>query len=170
MKSLTGVYLKSDIKEEESNGTTLYPFMLIFPDKKRLYFLKSNEDKNMWVNAIKQAIGHANILTYYEVGEVLGKGKYGTVRQARHLLSDRECAVKLVKKKDLDIKELELLRREIEVLKVCQHPNIIKFYDVFENEHYIYIVMELLRGGDLFRYLQKQSFVISEERAREISH
>jgi serine/threonine protein kinase len=58
-----------------------------------------------------------------------------------------------VKKKDLDLKELELLRREIEVLKVCQHPNIIRFYDVFENEHYIYIVMELLKGGDLFRYL-----------------
>jgi hypothetical protein len=80
MKSLTGVYLKSDLKEEETNGTMLYPFMLIFPDKKRLYFLKSPEEKAMWVNAIKQAIGHANILTYYEVGEVLGKGKYGTVR------------------------------------------------------------------------------------------
>lgn len=170
MKSLTGVYLKSDLKEEETNGTILYPFMLIFPDKKRLYFLKSPEEKTMWVDAIKQAIGHANILTYYEVGEVLGKGKYGTVRQGRHLLTDRECAVKLVKKKELDLKELELLRREIEVLKVCQHPNIIRFYDVFENEHYIYIVMELLKGGDLFRYLQKQSFAIPEARAQEIAH
>jgi serine/threonine protein kinase len=41
--------------------------------------------------------------------------------------------VKFIKKKDLTLKDLELMKREIEVLKVCQHPNIIKLEDVFEN-------------------------------------
>jgi len=71
-----------------------------------------------------------------------------------------------VKKKDLSLKDLELLKREIEVLKVCQHPNICKMYDVFENEAKIFIVMEMLVGGDLFNYLQDRNFVISESRAQ----
>jgi len=41
--------------------------------------------------------------------------------------------VKFIKKKELTLKDLELMKREIEVLKVCQHPNIIKLEDVFEN-------------------------------------
>ena len=61
--------------------------------------------------------------------------------------------MKIVKKKDLSLNDLELLKREIEVLKVCQHPNINKMLDVFENEVKIYIVVEILKGGDLFNYM-----------------
>ena len=78
--------------------------------------------------------------------------------------------MKIVKKKELSLKDLELLKREIEVLKVCQHPNICKMYDVFENESRIFIVMEMLVGGDLFNYLQERNFVISESRAQQIAH
>jgi hypothetical protein len=53
MKSLAGVYLKSDIEESNENGKIMFPFMLIFPDKRRIYYLKSLEDKNMWITAIK---------------------------------------------------------------------------------------------------------------------
>ena len=62
------------------------------------------------------------------------------------------------------------MKREIEVLKICQHPNIIRFYDVFENAEFIYIVMEYLNGGDLFSYLASKNFKIPEDRAREIAH
>ena len=68
------------------------------------------------------------------------------------------------------MKDLELLKREIEVLKVCQHPNIIKFFDVFENQDSIYIVMEVLNGGDFFSFLHKRKFIISEDLARSIAH
>ena len=79
-------------------------------------------------------------------------------------------AIKIVKKKDLSIKDLELLKREIEVLKLCQHPSIIRFFDVFESQDNIQIVMELLKGGDLFNYLHERKFIISESRARDIIH
>lgn len=70
----------------------------------------------------------------------------------------------------MSLKDLELIKREIEVLKVCQHPSIIRFFDVFESQDYIQIVMELLRGGDLFTYLHERKFIISEARARSIIH
>jgi calcium-dependent protein kinase len=90
---------------------------------------------------------------FYDVGEGLGKGKYGVVKKAVHKRTKLEVAVKIVKKKELNLKDLELLKREIEVIKILQHPSIIRFFDVFENQDYIYIVMELLLGGDLFTYL-----------------
>jgi len=63
-----------------------------------------------------------------------------------------------------------LLRREIEVLKVVQHSNIIRLEDIFENQDSIYIVMEFLKGGDFFCYLEKRKFKIPEDRARKIAH
>ena len=61
-----------------------------------------------------------------------------------HLKSKRRVAIKVIKKKHMSLKELELQKREIEVLKICQHPNIIRLLDVFENPDYIYIGKNIL--------------------------
>lgn len=58
--------------------------------------------------------------------------------------------------------------REIEILKMCQHPNIIKLIDLFENSDYYYIVLEYMEGQDLFDYQSQRGFKTSEKRAREI--
>ena len=63
-----------------------------------------------------------------------------------------------------------MLKREIEVLKICQHPNIIKLEDIFENQDYLYIVMEYLAGGDFFSYLEKRKFRVPEDSAKRIMH
>lgn len=154
MQSLSGVYIKSQAEEQMEDGTILHPFMLIFSNKRRIYYLDTKEDRDNWVEKIKQAIGYANLHDFYDLENSLGKGKYGIVKKGRHKKSGREVAVKIVKKKELSLKDIELLKREIEVLKICQHPNIIRFYDVFENSDYIYIVMEYLKGGDFFSYLE----------------
>lgn len=78
-------------------------------------------------------------------------------------------AIKTVKKKDMKAIEIYQQRREIEVLKMCQHPNVIKLVDIFENSDYYYIVLEYMEGKDLFDYLQKRSFKITEERAKEMA-
>ncbi len=61
------------------------------------------------------------------------------VRLGIHKESSRKVAVKIMNKKDMTIQDLELVKTEIEILKVCQHPNIIRLYDVFENVDFIYI-------------------------------
>lgn len=73
-------------------------------------------------------------------------------------------------KKEMSVQDIELQKREIEILKMCQHPYIIRLLDIFENQDQIYIVMEMLNGGDLFTYLEKRSFEISEKRAKTLSH
>lgn len=49
---------------------------------------------------------------------------------------------------------------------MCQHPNIAKLVDLFENSGYYFIVLEYLAGGDMFDYLEEKKFKIGETRAK----
>ncbi len=73
-------------------------------------------------------------------------------------------------KKNMKKQDLELAKTEIDILKICQHPNIIKLYDIFDNSDYIYIVMEYCSGGDLFSYIEKRNYKLNESKAAEIIH
>jgi serine/threonine protein kinase len=57
------------------------------------------------MNAIKKSIGYANVFDFYEIKENLGQGKYGVVKLGIHKKSQREVAVKIVKKKELNLKD-----------------------------------------------------------------
>ena len=92
------------------------------------------------------------------------------VRSAVHKKTGKTVAVKIMSKKEMTLQDIELQKREIEILKMCQHPYIIRLLDIFENQDYIYIVMENLTGGDLFTYLEKRKFTIPEQRAKMLSH
>lgn len=122
------------------------------------------------MTAIKKVIGYSNVFDFYEIKETLGKGKFGLVKSAMHKKSGKSVAVKVMSKKEMSVQDVELQRREIEILKMCQHPHIIRLLDIFENQDYIYIIMEQLNGGDLFTYLEKRSFTVTEQRAKKLSH
>lgn len=83
----------------------LHPFMLIFPNKKRIYYLGSKSEKERWMTAIKKSIGYANVFDFYEFRESLGQGKYGVVKRGVHKSSQRDVAIKIVKKRELNLKD-----------------------------------------------------------------
>jgi hypothetical protein len=80
MKSLSGVFIKDETEHLDENGAMMWPFMLIFPNKRRIYYFKTQDEKTKWTEAIKHAIGYNNLYDFYDVGETLGKGKYGIVK------------------------------------------------------------------------------------------
>ena len=133
MHNLVGVFLQ-DEPEEVFEGKTLYPFKLIFPpNKSRIYYLHTAEEKEKWVKAIKKVIGYQNLFDHYEIQDTLGKGKFGLVKGAIHKKSQKRVAVKVMSKKEMSVSDIELQKREIEILKMCQHPYIIRLLDIFEN-------------------------------------
>ena len=169
MHNLSGVYLK----EEEPvlmDNKTFYSFIIAFPSKERKYYILDEGEYKKWLLAIRKAVGYSNLNEIYEVRDVLGKGKFGLVRLGIHKESKRKVAIKIINKKLVSILDLEQVKTEIEILKIAQHPNIIRLYDVFENEKYIYIIMEHCAGGDLFTYIEKRGFQLKENRAAEIIH
>ena len=115
-------------------------------------------------------MGYSNIFNFYTLDKTLGKGQFGLVKLAVHKLSSKKVAIKQVKKKNMTHIEVFQQRREIEVLKMCQHPNIINLVDLFENSEYYYIVLDYMAGSDLFDYLQIRDFNLGEDRVRELTY
>lgn len=112
----------------------MYPFKLIFPpNKARVYYLLSKQEKERWIAAIKKVIGYSNLFDYYEIKDTLGKGKFGLVKGAIHKKTGKNVAVKVMSKKEMTVSDVELQKREIEILKMCQHPYVIRLLDIFEN-------------------------------------
>ena len=63
----------------------------------------------------------------------------------------------MIKKAKMKEEDMVFHRREIDTLNMCNHPNIIKILDAFENLEYFIIVLEYLKGGDLFDYLEARN-------------
>jgi len=86
---------------------------------------------------------------HYELHEEIGKGGFSVVYKATKK-SGGEYAVKCIKKKMVEGDDIKLLRREIQIMKKLSHPNILKLYEVYEDDEQFYLVMELVKGKELF--------------------
>ena len=169
MHNLSGVFINEN-STSVFNEMTFYSFSLIFPSKTRVYYTPNKTDYENWVNKLKEATGYTNLMDLYEIGKKLGNGKFGLVKRGLNKKTKKEVAIKIMSKNDMKTEDMELVRTEIEILKICQHPNIIHLYEVFENKDYYYIIMECCSGGDLFSYIERRHFKLSEKRACEIIH
>ena len=169
MHNLNGLFLQKE-KSVEYEGATYYSFSMVYPTKTRIYYCKNEKEYNEWIEKLKIATGYTNLLEIYDVKNKLGSGKFGLVKLGIHKKTGQKVAIKIMKKSTMDSSDLELVRTEIEILKICQHPNIIRLYNVFENADYLYIIMEYCYGGDLFSYLENRHFRLSEKRASTIIH
>ncbi|XP_009859958.2 MAP/microtubule affinity-regulating kinase 3 isoform X2 [Ciona intestinalis] len=89
----------------------------------------------------------------YRILKTIGKGNFAKVKLARHVLTGREVAIKIIDKKQLNTSSLQKLFREVRIMKHLDHPNIVKLYEVIENSKQLLLVMEYANGGEVFDYL-----------------
>ncbi|XP_061375732.1 CBL-interacting serine/threonine-protein kinase 6-like [Gastrolobium bilobum] len=101
--------------------------------------------------------GHSTLLHgKYELGRVLGHGTFAKVYHARNLQNGKNVAMKVVgKEKVIKVGMMEQIKREISVMKMVKHPNIVDLHEVMASKSKIYIAMELVRGGELFNKVAK---------------
>jgi len=105
----------------------------------------------------------------YELLDIIGEGGFGVVHRARSKYTDEEYAVKVLKKGELDTDtKVERLRHEVlHQLEMGPSRNIAYLYQVFEDEDHVYLLMELCRGGDLWRRIKVESGKFYNEREPE---
>ena len=169
----------------------LFPFDLITSqggarDSRTLY-AKSEADRQRWIAAIRRASNVVPFESKYHLLEQLGRGKFATVYKCEKLgendakpnplTPDKFYAVKVIDKGKLNDSERELLRTEISVLKLCNHPNIVNMEDVFESLNHIYLVLEHVTGGELFdrivgraRLKEEQVFPLVKQLAEAVAY
>ncbi|XP_055496564.1 MAP/microtubule affinity-regulating kinase 3a isoform X2 [Leucoraja erinacea] len=89
----------------------------------------------------------------YRLLKTIGKGNFAKVKLARHILTGREVAIKIIDKTQLNPTSLQKLFREVRIMKCLNHSNIVKLFEVIETEKTLYLVMEYASGGEVFDYL-----------------
>jgi len=106
---------------------------------------------------------HGDIKTEYEFGKMLGDGAYGQVFLATHKVTNQVRAIKKIPKNR--IKHPDRMETEINVMKVADHPYIVKLYEVWEDDRYIFLVLENCTGGELFNHIVKKKRLSEREAA-----
>lgn len=103
---------------------------------------------------------------FYDIERTLGKGNFAVVKLARHRVTKTQVAIKIIDKTRLDSSNLEKIYREVQIMKLLNHPHIIKLYQVMETKDMLYIVTEFAKNGEMFDYLTSNGH-LSEDEARK---
>jgi len=95
------------------------------------------------------------------VGDEIASGTYGKVHRGLQRETNRRVAIKIVSKLEKTDAFIASQRREIEILSLLKHPNVVELLDWFEDKKSFYLVLEYLEGGDLFDFLERRKFKAS---------
>mmetsp|Transcript_34424 Transcript_34424/g.135425 ORF Transcript_34424/g.135425 Transcript_34424/m.135425 type:complete len:422 (-) Transcript_34424:2803-4068(-) len=130
--------------------------------KKLVLVAETEKEYTQWLSSFTYAF--RRLEQYYELGKEIGRGAFSIVRQGRMRENSKPVAVKVIQ----NIGEARFLHRnEIEILARVEHENIVQTHDVFERKTETYIVMEYMRGGELYDVIaEADSF--SEKISREV--
>ncbi|KAI8047808.1 kinase-like domain-containing protein, partial [Gilbertella persicaria] len=98
----------------------------------------------------------------------VGQGKFSRVMLSYHSLTKKQVAIKIIDKRQHDYRVMSRLVREISLMEVLDHPNIVRLYETYETTESMYLVMEYVDGFNLDEFLQQQGGRLSEDQARII--
>ena len=113
-----------------------------------------------------------NISYRYVFGKLLGKGNFAKVHLAQRKKDGLSFAIKTIEKTKIleNARNMVSMQREINILRRINHPNVIQLREVYENDLYVHLVLEYLRGGELFQHIQNKGLYSEKDAALAIRH
>lgn len=103
----------------------------------------------------------------YDLETTLGSGHFAVVKLARHVFTGEKVAVKVIDKSKLDEVSRAHLFQEVRCMKLVQHPNVVRLYEVIDTQTKLYLILELGDGGDLYDYIMRHEAGLNENVARD---
>lgn len=116
----------------------------------------------------KVNIYHRYIKEDYKIGETIGQGSFATVKKCKNKATGNRYAVKVITKSKLQKQDEDIftLQNEINVLSQLDHPNVVRLFEVFNDEKFLCMVQEHMKGGTLYDMI-KERHHLSESESRE---
>ncbi|XP_010882345.2 SNF related kinase b [Esox lucius] len=102
----------------------------------------------------------------YDLDRTLGKGHFAVVKLARHVFTGQLVAVKVIDKTKLDALATGHLLQEVRCMKLVQHPNVVRLYEVIDTATKLYLILELGDGGDMYDYILRHEGGVAEDTAK----
>ncbi|KAJ2158412.1 spindle assembly checkpoint kinase [Coemansia sp. RSA 552] len=116
-----------------------------------------DDNINRHASGLRAPSSHSWTLNDFDLGRVLGKGKFGRAYLAREKNTNYICALKILFKTELQQSKIEKqLKREVEIQTRLRHPHILRLYGYFYDEKRIYLILEYATRGEMYKLLQKQ--------------
>lgn len=116
--------------------------------------------------SLNSGLKDGQIAGLYDLQETLGCGHFAVVKVAKHVFTGERVAVKVIDKTKLDEVSRAHLFKEVRCMKLVQHPNVVRLYEVIDTQTKLYLVQELGDGGDMYEYIMNHEQGLSEDRAR----
>ncbi|XP_036008064.1 SNF related kinase b [Fundulus heteroclitus] len=110
--------------------------------------------------------GRLDLSGLYHLGRTLGRGHFAVVKLGRHVNTGQLVAVKMIDKTKLDVMAASHLLQEVRCMRLVQHPNVVRLYEVIDTPTTLYLVMELAEGGDLYDYILRHEGGVAEGTAK----
>merc|ERR1712228_169274 len=171
----TVVFIQGYFAELSTNGKfPNYQYIRLNPPggstgKAVHFYTESKEEAMKWLESLEISAQTVSISKYYELLDLLGKGSFAQVCNAKEKSSGLKVAVKIIEKKHIDGKQKEYIRIEMSVMKLVRHPNVMRLEQVFETKSKIYMVMPLYLGGDLYEYMKHNArHGLKEDQSRQV--
>jgi serine/threonine-protein kinase HSL1, negative regulator of Swe1 kinase len=168
---------------QEGNSILSRPMVVTHPPTSNRASASSQPSTSLALNPIKSCIGP------WQLGQNVGAGAVGKVRQVRHVMTGQTAAAKIISKgtankvcarslanlvSRVGNGDYEMagdfalplsLEREIVIMRLLEHHNIARIYDVWENCDEVYLILEYINGCDLFSYLASEAAPLDEQHA-----
>lgn len=130
-------------------------------------FSKENTIKFDAQGFVTKQVG--KLLEEYAIGDMLGSGGFGEVYLGKHKKTGTERAIKVVNKSEVDESINAAVLHEFNVVRKLDHPNILKMYNLYQDESYFYIVTDIYKGGELFDEIMKRTKFTEKDAAELIN-
>ncbi|XP_034443449.1 SNF related kinase b isoform X1 [Hippoglossus hippoglossus] len=115
---------------------------------------------------LRSSPGRSDLSGLYHLGRTLGRGHFAVVKLARHFNTGQLVAVKMIDKTKLDVMATSHLLQEVRCMRLVQHPNVVRLYEVIDTPTTLYLIMELAEGGDLYDYILRHEAGVAEGTAK----
>ena len=140
-----------NMKKEEEEKTQKMEYSFNAGENNEIDKKNSNKHKNE--NQYRKSVDKGKNLGTFILGQKLGEGTFGLLRIATHILTGEKVAVKILDRQKIKESDKKRIEREIKILKIMHHNNIVRLYDVINTSTTIYLVMEYIDGKELFDYI-----------------